>query len=395
MATKSADCKKASKMSGDFYVSGSSFVCIFRISDNCFLNVRDSLFGDNKKYIQFKYKDYVFHLSAASFDVFLSAIKNSDVKKAHLNTTTWIEKLDEGVMIKRFGAKTILTYDEIEEIKKESSDILAVIKDKLPLYKMASKSLYNQQNDEDDVDLIMSEPSDLEDNDNDICDDDIIDANEINDVINKTDGYNELDTSHELSDIMMPKTENETIDLTADSETEDEEDNVDLSDIHRNEESSTIRNEEIDRGGENDNQNLATNNCNDSQNENGDHGDTGRMFTDKFIYRSSFQHNLPQQIDPPQARHQIVNHSNVKLQNARRKSDGAIAIENSEIPQKMSKIAQNNTPTRQLSRSTPLISTRGNDDIPTSSHRRANDIPDVTGNDNSTDSTRLIIDENM
>ena len=208
--------------SSNFYVSGSSFVCIFRISDDCFLNVRDSLFGDNKKYIQFKYKDYVFHLSGASFEVFLSAIKCADVQKAHLNTTTWIEKLPDGVMIKRFGAKTVLTYEEIEVIKKESADILAVVNNKLPLYKMASKSLFNQQNDDDDdIDLIMSEPSDCEEDGADSNNEDDEDT-EINEVIKKTDGYNELDSCHEMTDIMMPKNETETIDLTQESESEDD-----------------------------------------------------------------------------------------------------------------------------------------------------------------------------
>ena len=88
--------------------SGSSFICVFPISDSCFLNVRDSLFENNKKYIQFKYKDYVFHLSDHSFTVFLNALKNPSVKKAHLNTTTWLEKQSDGIVIKGFDTKTVI-----------------------------------------------------------------------------------------------------------------------------------------------------------------------------------------------------------------------------------------------------------------------------------------------
>ena len=155
-------------MDGHLVASGSSFVCVFPISDSCFLNVRDSQFGNNKKYVQLKYKDYAFHLSDHSFAVFLNALKNPSIKKTHLNTTTWLEKQPDGIIIKRFDAKTVISYDEARSIIEQSSDIQTVLNSDQSLVVMASTMLYENENQEGDSDSDLSEPSDIDDGDDDI-----------------------------------------------------------------------------------------------------------------------------------------------------------------------------------------------------------------------------------
>ena len=187
--------------------AGSSYVCVFRISDNCFLNIRDSLFEKDKKYVQFKYKEHVFHLSAHSFVAFLAALNNPATTKTHLNTTTWVEKLPTGVLLKRFGAKTLLTYDEIRTLKEQSSDIQAVLNSNQSLTQMADSMKYNADSDgfvtdaalsdhsddetEDEVDEDAGDVSEIDSDVSDMCNDIDLDETCRNDV-NEASSHNDL-----------------------------------------------------------------------------------------------------------------------------------------------------------------------------------------------------------
>ena len=211
--------------------SGSSFICVFPISDSCFLNVRDSLYDNNKKYIQFKYKDYVFHLSDHSFAVFLNALKNPSIKKTHLNTTTWLEKQPDGIVIKRFDTKTVISYDEARSVIEQSSQIQELLNSDQSLLVMASSMHYDNENQEDDSDCALSEPSDIDDCHEDDDNNDNIDKGHL-EMLNGGDTKNDTDEGGDVHHVCNdtksahanhhPSHQNvDIIDLTSDDEDND------------------------------------------------------------------------------------------------------------------------------------------------------------------------------